>query len=108
MGLSVQNAVAVLQGLSGHTSEFVRTPKFNLNSNKNSYLTTKFNWINVLEVCVFIYFLLGIILSIYLGDYFMMLFFMMMELGLGLILYQTIIPAIAKNIVMKPKAVEIS
>lgn len=91
MGLSVQNAVAVLQGLFGSKSAFVRTPKFSVNSaSKNSYLLNKFNWINVTEAATFFYFMFGIFLSIYLSDYFMMLFFVMIGFGLGLILYQSL------------------
>jgi len=90
MGLSVQNAVAVLQGLAGSRSAFVRTPKFNQQKN-NSYLSKKFNWINGLELCILFYFLTGIGLSIYLNDYFMLLFFLMITGGLSYILAQSFV-----------------
>jgi cellulose synthase/poly-beta-1,6-N-acetylglucosamine synthase-like glycosyltransferase len=93
MGLSVQNAIAVLQGLSGKKSPFIRTPKF-ATIKSDRYLTKKINWINVLEVLMFCYFICGIILSFYLGDYFLLLFFCMISYGLGFILYHTIAPLI--------------
>lgn len=85
MGLSVQNAVAVLQGLTGNRSPFVRTPKFN-NQKTGSYLRKKFNWINWIELSVLVYFIGGIALSIYFNDYFMLLFFLMVSGGLTYIL----------------------
>lgn len=91
MGLSVQNAVAVMQGLLGSKSVFVRTPKFHVNAaSDHSYLKRKFNWINVAELIIFCYFICGVFLSVYLGDYFMLLFFLMIGFGLGFIIYQSL------------------
>ena len=92
MGMSVQNAFAVLQGFWGSGSVFVRTPKFQQNNmGHNTYLVKKLNWINIIECILLCYFLYGIGLSIYLNDYFMMLFFVMIGYGLGFIIYQTLI-----------------
>ena len=88
MGLSVQNAVAVLQGLSGSRSAFIRTPKFN-NQKGGAYLSKKFSWINWLELGILIYFIVGIALSVYFIDYFMLLFFLMISSGLAYILAQS-------------------
>jgi hypothetical protein len=91
MGLSVQNAVAVLQGFFGNTSVFVRTPKAAVTTaQNNSYLSKGFNWINSLEVFLLCYFFYGICLSVYLNDYFMMLFFLMITYGLGYIVFQSV------------------
>jgi cellulose synthase/poly-beta-1,6-N-acetylglucosamine synthase-like glycosyltransferase len=91
MGLSVQNAVAVLQGFFGSSSVFVRTPKFAVTSvQNNAYLSKGFNWINGLEVALFCYALYGIYISVYLNDYFMLLFFLMFGYGLGFIIYQSL------------------
>jgi cellulose synthase/poly-beta-1,6-N-acetylglucosamine synthase-like glycosyltransferase len=83
MALSVQNGIAVLQGLAGKASPFVRTPK---GSNKSTYLKQKFSWINAVELALLCYFLFGIGLSFYLEDYFMLLFFCMMSYGLSFLL----------------------
>jgi hypothetical protein len=98
MGLSVQNAVAVLQGFFGKTSVFVRTPKAAITAvQNNTYLSKGLNWINSLEVAVLCYFFCGICLSIYLNDYFMMLFFVMITYGLGFILLESVQLAYPKN-----------
>ncbi len=89
MGLSVQNAIAVLQGLYGSKSAFVRTPKFN-NRKQGSYLSKKFSWINWVEVGILLYFTGGIALSVYLNDYFMLLFFLMISSGLVYIVFQSL------------------
>ena len=93
MGLSVQNAIAVVQGFLGSASVFVRTPKFAVTGvQNNTYLKNAFSWINGLEVALLFYFLYGIYLSIYLNDYFMLLFFLMISYGLGFIVYQSLWP----------------
>jgi len=97
MAMSVQNAFAVVQGLAGAKSAFVRTPKAASNKgNQNVYLNRKFNWINLFELIILCYFIYGIFLSIYLGDYFMMLFFFMIGFGLAFIIYQSLL-------LLKPK-----
>jgi len=97
MGLSVQNAFAVMQGLLGSQSDFIRTPKFNTTTGfHTSYLKRKINWITILEMTILCYFLYGIGLSIYLGDYFMMLFFIMIGCGLGYLVCQSIALAMPK------------
>jgi cellulose synthase/poly-beta-1,6-N-acetylglucosamine synthase-like glycosyltransferase len=89
MGLSVQNTVAVIQGLIGNRSAFIRTPKFN-NQSTNHYLSKKFSWINWLELATLLYFTGGLLLSIYLDDYFMVLIFLMMGSGLAYLLYHSL------------------
>lgn len=87
MGLSVQNACAVMQGFWGSKSEFVRTPKMSDASSNNAYLERKISWVYVLEVAVFCYFLGGIGLSFYFRDFFLLLFFSMIAVGLGYIVF---------------------
>ena len=99
MGLSVQNAIAVLQGFLGSSSVFVRTPKFNTGGLTHStYLAKRITWINVVEVLVLCYFLYGIGLSIYFNDYFMMLFFLMIGYGLAFIIYQSLVLINSKRV----------
>ncbi len=88
MGLAVQNSIAVLQGLFGSTSPFVRTPKFNAaDPSTTTYHTRKLTGINYLEGGMLCYFLAGIALSFFIGDFFMLLFFVMMSAGLSFILF---------------------
>lgn len=91
LGMSVQNAIAVLQGLFGVRSAFVRTPKLSSNSNSSSsYLNKNINWITIFEIILLSYFLYAIGLSFYLNDYFLLLFFIMMSWGLGILIFQSV------------------
>ena len=104
MAMSVQNALAVMQGFLGSSSVFVRTPKFAVNSiDSSSYLKRKVNWINIFELMILCYFIIGIILSIYFDDYFMMLFFLMIGFGLGLIIYQSLLLVDSKRLLKSVK-----
>ncbi len=99
MGLSVQNTIAVIQGFFGAPSPFIRTPKFSTASTTGSgYFQNQLTWINGLETAVLLYFLAGIGLSFYLGDYFMLLFFSMICYGLGFIIYHSVAPLRQKSI----------
>jgi cellulose synthase/poly-beta-1,6-N-acetylglucosamine synthase-like glycosyltransferase len=91
LAMSVQNAIAVLQGLFGVRSAFVRTPKFSMHGNSASaYLNKKINWITIFEIALLSYFLYAIGLSFYLDDYFLLLFFLMMSWGLGILVYESL------------------
>lgn len=90
LAMSVQNTVAVLQGLAGQRSPFIRTPKSNAVSTSNTYVQKKVGWITMLETGLLAYFLYGICLSISFGDYFLLMFFILMSGGLGILLYQTL------------------
>ncbi|HEX2536383.1 MAG TPA: glycosyltransferase [Chitinophagaceae bacterium] len=91
MGLSVQNALAVLQGFFGYRSEFVRTPKFNVQApGRNAYLGQRISPLTLLEGALLLYFLGGVALSIYFNDYFLLLFFLMIATGLGILVFQSV------------------
>lgn len=90
LAMSVQNTVAVLQGFVGMRSPFVRTPKFSVVSSQNSYVQKKVGLITFLEMVLLVYFLYGICLSVYSGDYFLLLFFVLMCGGLAILVYQTL------------------
>lgn len=99
MGMSVQNAIAVLQGLWGMRSPFVRTPKFNTDNNNTAYLKKSRSWIHYFEMGVFGYFIAGIGLSVFFNDYFMLLFFVMISAGLGYIIFQSFQPVAGGKVV---------
>lgn len=87
MAFSVQNTVAVLQGLFGKSSPFVRTPKFAEGVAKtNVYVPSKLTPVHVLEMGLFALYTGGILLSFYLNDWFYLLFFLMMSCGLGIVI----------------------
>ena len=70
MGLAVNNSRAVFEGLMNRKSEFVRTPKFKLESEKdsfvgNKYLTKKLGFSVIVEAILAVYCLIGVLSSIY-------------------------------------------
>jgi hypothetical protein len=102
LAMSVQNAIAVLQGLFGVPSAFVRTPKFSLQRMAtNSYLNNKVTGITILETLLMGYFIYGIGMSFYLRDYYMLLFFVMITLGLGILVYQALAAVSLKTIFVR-------
>lgn len=92
MGLSVQNTVAVLQGIAGHRSAFIRTPKFAASkASSTQYLSRKKNGMHIFELAMFFYFVAGIGLSFYLHDHFFLLLFIMMSSGLAIIISRSFV-----------------
>lgn len=70
MGFAVNNSRAVIEGLLNRKSEFVRTPKFKLESEKdtwmgNKYLTRKIGFSVIVEALLAVYCLIGLLSSIY-------------------------------------------
>ena len=70
MGLAVNNSRAVFDGLMNRKSEFVRTPKFKVVDEKDSwtgkkYLNSKIGFSVIIESIMAVYCLIGIVSSIY-------------------------------------------
>ena len=70
MGFAVNNSRAVLEGLFKRKSEFVRTPKYSIQSKKDSwrdksYVPIKISGTVVLEIVLALYCLIGVVASIY-------------------------------------------
>ncbi|RYZ22443.1 MAG: glycosyltransferase [Chitinophagaceae bacterium] len=82
MALSVQNALAVLEGLTGRPSPFVRTPKGGLAPRPDAASRR----VRRAEIAALIYFGCGIGLSVWLSDFFLLLFFVMISGGLTFLL----------------------
>ncbi len=98
MGLSLHNGVAVLEGLMGRKTPFVRTPKFNVTDLKeswegNSYIKTKVNGLTLLEGVLCLYFLFGLGTGVMLQDAGLMVFHAMLSLGFGTVFYYSVKPA---------------
>ncbi len=95
MGLSFHNAIAVLEGLFGKKTPFIRTPKFNATNNNalikgNRYITKKVDLNTLIELALGIYFLGGIALGIYVNDIGLLVFHTMLAIGLLTVSYQSI------------------
>ncbi len=89
MGLSIHNAQAVWEGLTGKKSPFIRTPKYNLSETaswkKNSYHQLKVPITTYLEGIMAVVFLLMVVISIYFQTYEMLVFHGMLALGFTLV-----------------------
>ena len=96
LGLSWHNARAVINGLQGKRTPFIRTPKFNIITKsddwkKKKYRVGKLDLNTVMEGLFTLYFLAGIALGIYYGDYGMMLIHLMAAFGFATIFYHSVL-----------------
>ena len=95
LGFSLHNSIAVLEGHMGKRSEFVRTPKFNLNSltdswKDNKYLAKKLSPNMILEFGLMVYFLFGMYSAIPLNDFGLFPFHLMLFLGFGFVFFKSL------------------
>lgn len=95
LGFSLHNSVAVIQGHMGKRSEFVRTPKFNINNLKdswkgNKYINTKLSPNMIVEGCLMIYFMFGMYSATQLNDFGMFPFHLMLCAGFGFVFVQSL------------------
>jgi len=73
MGFAVNNSRAVVEGLLNRKSEFVRTPKFKVESKRDSwigkrYLNNKLGFSVYVELIMAVYCLIGIVSSVYFAE----------------------------------------
>lgn len=103
MGFSLHNSIAVIEGHIGKRSEFVRTPKFNINSIKdswknNKYLRKKPSINVVLEGLLMLYFGFGMYSAFIVGDqggdFGLFPFHLMLFLGFGFVFFNSLKPRI--------------
>ena len=97
MGLSLHNGLAVLEGLLGFKSPFIRTPKFNITDKKESwegnvYIKPSFTWLTFLEGMLCLYFIGGIAVGISLHDWGLIIFHVMLAIGFGSVFYHSVKP----------------
>ncbi len=99
MGFSVHNSRAVLEGHTGKKSEFIRTPKFNLNQlNKswktNKYLVKSFSFNTIIEGLLMIYFAFGMYSAFVVGktggDFGLFPFHLMLFVGFGFVFFSSL------------------
>jgi cellulose synthase/poly-beta-1,6-N-acetylglucosamine synthase-like glycosyltransferase len=99
MGLSLHNGLAVMEGLLGRKTPFIRTPKFNLSEKRKSwkenvYVKTAISPQTILEGLLCLYFIGGIAAGIMLRDGGLMIFHAMLALGFGAVFYYSVKPSI--------------
>jgi hypothetical protein len=85
IGLAVTNSKAVIEGIIGKQSEFVRTPKYRLEAREEGwegkkYVRRRAGWIPIIELGLAAYFLFTLIYSLTMENYlttpFLLLFLM--------------------------------
>src|SRR5690606_30631401 len=91
MWLSLNNSIALLEGHFGKKSEFIRTPKFNINNLKDSwkgniYLNNGSSFKIIPEILLLLYFIFGVYSAFALEDYGLVLFHLMLVAGFGFII----------------------
>ena len=99
MGFSLHNTVAVMEGHFGKKSEFVRTPKFNIKTLKDSWKNNKYirkrpSVHVILEGLLALYFVFGMYSAFIVGDqggdFGLFPFHFMLFLGFGYVFYKSI------------------
>ncbi|MCC7245979.1 MAG: glycosyltransferase [Saprospiraceae bacterium] len=95
MGLSLYNAIAVIEGYMGKASSFVRTPKYGINGDKKqfksaSYVAKKISWVTIAEGFMALVFTGAVILGIATDNTAFVMFHSMLALGFGTICYYSI------------------
>jgi cellulose synthase/poly-beta-1,6-N-acetylglucosamine synthase-like glycosyltransferase len=95
MGFSLHNSIALFEGYSGKKIPFIRTPKFNITSNKDRWQEKRYSiqgvtWVSMLEGLLSLYFLSGIYFDFYFRNYGFLLFHSMLILGFGYVFYHSI------------------
>ena len=99
MGFSFHNSIAVIEGHLGRKSEFIRTPKFNLKSIKDSWKGNKYLSKNlspnvVIEGILTLYFAFGMysafIVGDQWGDFGLFPFHLMLFIGFGFVFIKSI------------------
>lgn len=99
MGFSLHNTIAVLEGHLGKKSEFIRTPKFNINNTndswrKNKYIRKKVSLNVIIEGILTLYFAFGMYSAFVVGnlegDFGLFPFHLMLFFGFGYVFYKSI------------------
>jgi cellulose synthase/poly-beta-1,6-N-acetylglucosamine synthase-like glycosyltransferase len=102
MGLSLHNAVAVLEGYFGVKTPFVRTPKFNILAptdggwQTNRYLTHRIPALTWAELLLFGYFAGAVGLGLWWGDYSLLPFHLLLLTGYGLVAGYSLVHALRR------------
>jgi len=95
MGFSVHNSLAVLEGHFGKKSEFIRTPKFNLdklndNWKNNVYLINRISINTIIESLLFLYFGYAIYSAFIVNDFALLPFHLMLFFGFGFVAFKSV------------------
>ncbi len=99
MGLSLYNAIAVIEGYMGKASSFVRTPKYGITGmegkkessfQRAKYVAKKLSWVTIAELFLALLFASVVIIGYTTDNRAFMLFHSMLAVGFGFIAYYSI------------------
>ncbi|WP_412561911.1 cellulose synthase family protein [Winogradskyella sp. MIT101101] len=99
MGFSLHNSIAVIEGHAGKRSEFVRTPKFNISTIRdswkgNKYLRKKLSPHVIIEGILMLYFAFGMYSAFIVGDqggdFGLFPFHLMLFIGFGYVFFKSL------------------
>lgn len=99
MGFSLHNSIAVIEGHIGKRSEFIRTPKFNISTLKdtwkgNKYLRKKVSMNVIFEGALMLYFGFGLYSAFVVGDqggdFGLFPFHLMLFVGFGYVFFKSL------------------
>ncbi|MBP9159415.1 MAG: glycosyltransferase family 2 protein [Flavobacteriales bacterium] len=95
MGLSLHNAIAVIEGYIGRKSPFLRTPKSGAGAagkaiTRDRYLKSAITPITVLEFSIAVYAVLGLVIGFRVGDLGLAPYHLMLALGFGAVGYYSV------------------
>lgn len=99
MGFSLHNSIAVIEGHIGKRSEFIRTPKFNISTLKdswkgNKYLRKKVSMNVIFEGALMLYFAFGLYSAFVVGDqggdFGLFPFHLMLFVGFGYVFFKSL------------------
>jgi len=90
MGLSIHNAQAVWEGLTGEKSPFIRTPKYNLTGTGQNWVGNTYNQLKIppttyLEAVLALVFSAIVIFSLFTATYEMLVFHSMLAVGFTMV-----------------------
>jgi len=95
MGMSLHNAIAVLEGYLGKKSAFIRTPKFNIINKKDKWAKKKYriktiSSLTFVEILLSLYFLGGIVFGIIIKQYDLLFLHTVLSAGFGMVSFYSI------------------
>lgn len=91
LGLTYHNSKAIISGITGEKTEFVRTPKLNEHKEENEYTReNKKGRFRILELVLFCYFVIAVITGLYLDEYGFLIYHVLLATGYGFILYKSL------------------
>jgi hypothetical protein len=101
MGFSVNNSRAVFEGLLNKKSAFIRTPKFRIENEKDSWQNKKYRASHkvtfsvILELVLAVYCLIGVGASLYFLEIAALPFQLLFSMGFGMVGFMSIRHALA-------------